>query len=115
MGTEFIRQLLSESQEVCLARLMKACTGIGGTMAWALQELQLHQHGGLALPDRRKRGDSCLDTSAQVTTHHTQHAFGHTAWVKVLSPCSFASFRVVVTADPLKEVGACCFGTFALL
>ena len=49
IGTEFIRQLLSESQKVRLAHtkaregLIKARAGPGGTMAWALRELQLHQ------------------------------------------------------------------------
>ena len=49
MGTEFIRRVLAESQKVWLAHdrawdvLVKARAGPGGTMAWALRELQLHQ------------------------------------------------------------------------
>ena len=48
--TEFIRQIPSESQKIWLAhakareRLTKARAGPGGTMAWALRELQQHQH-----------------------------------------------------------------------
>ena len=49
-GTEFIRQLLLESQKVWLAhakareglRKARPC-GAGGTMVWAVRELQVHQ------------------------------------------------------------------------
>ena len=50
MGPEFIRQVLPESQKVQLAHakaregLIKARSGLRGTMAWVLRELQLHQH-----------------------------------------------------------------------
>ena len=49
MGMEFIRHVLLESQKVWLAHarardsLVKARAGPGGTMVWALKELQLHQ------------------------------------------------------------------------
>ena len=49
IGTEYIRHMLSESQVVWLSHakawegLIKARVGPGGTMAWALRELQLHQ------------------------------------------------------------------------
>ena len=45
MGVEFIWQMLSESQKVWLAHaraqegLIKARSGLEGTMAWALREL----------------------------------------------------------------------------
>ena len=48
-GTEFIRQVVTESHKVWLSHakaregLIKAQAGPGGTMAWVLQELQLHQ------------------------------------------------------------------------
>ena len=48
LGTDFIQQVLLESQRVWLAHataqdgLIKARTGPGGTMAWVLRELQLH-------------------------------------------------------------------------
>ena len=71
MGTEFIRQLLSESKKVWLAHtkaledLIKARAGPGATMAWALRELQLHQqakrHGGPEL------------SPPSVGTQHTFH------------------------------------------
>ena len=50
--TEFIRQVVKESQRVWISHakaregLIKAQAGPGGTMAWALQELQLHQQAG---------------------------------------------------------------------
>ena len=49
LGTECIRHVLSRSQKVWLAQakaregLIKAHTGLGGAMVWALRELQLHQ------------------------------------------------------------------------
>ena len=49
VGTEFIRQVVMESHKVWLSHakaregLIKARVGRGGTMAWALRELQLHQ------------------------------------------------------------------------
>ena len=49
IGTEFIKQVVKESQRVWLSHtkaregLIKAREGPGGTMAWALRELQLHQ------------------------------------------------------------------------
>ena len=49
MGMEFIWQVVSESLKVQLAHtracdvLIKARSGPGGSMAWALWELQLHQ------------------------------------------------------------------------
>ena len=48
IGTEFIRRVVTESQHVWLSHakaregLIKARPGPGGTMAWALRELQLH-------------------------------------------------------------------------
>ena len=47
--TEFIRQVVKESQRVWISHakarkgLIKARAGPGGTMAWALRELQRHQ------------------------------------------------------------------------
>ena len=49
IGTEFIRQVVTESHKVWLSHakaregLIRARAGPGGTMAWALRELQLHQ------------------------------------------------------------------------
>ena len=49
IGTEFIRQVVKESQHVGLSHtkgregLIKAQAGTGGTMTWALRELQRHQ------------------------------------------------------------------------
>ena len=49
LGTEFIRQVVEESIRVWYAHakaratLLKARLGPGSTMAWALQELRLHQ------------------------------------------------------------------------
>ena len=49
VGTEFIRQVVTESHKVWLSHakaredLIKARAGPGGNMAWALRELQLHQ------------------------------------------------------------------------
>ena len=49
IGTLFIRQVVKESQRVWLSHakaregLIKARAGPGGTMAWALRQLQLHQ------------------------------------------------------------------------
>ena len=46
---EFIRHVVEESIRVWYAHakaratLLKACLGLGSTMAWALQELHLHQ------------------------------------------------------------------------
>ena len=48
-GAEFIRQVVKESRRVWISHakaregLIKARAGPGGTMAWALRELQLHQ------------------------------------------------------------------------
>ena len=49
LGTEFIRHVIEESIRVwyahakACATLLKARLGPGSTMAWALQELRLHQ------------------------------------------------------------------------
>ena len=49
LGTEFIRNVVEESIRVWYAHakarttLLKARLGQGSTMAWALQELRLHQ------------------------------------------------------------------------
>ena len=49
MGAEFIRQVLSKLHKVWLTHakaregLIKARSGPGGTMAWALREVQLHE------------------------------------------------------------------------
>ena len=49
IGTEFIRQLVKESQRMWISHakaregLINAQAGPGATMAWALRELHLHQ------------------------------------------------------------------------
>ena len=52
LGTEFIRQVIEESirlwyaPAMARATLLKARLGPSSTMAWALQELRLHEQGG---------------------------------------------------------------------
>ena len=97
MGTEFIQSVLSESKEVWLAHA-RACSGPGGTMAWAmawaLQELQPHQQverQGVSSVGR-PRIEVAVRREARAhrlrcATHYTQHGSD-------TQPCRFVFSRV---------------------
>ena len=90
IGTEFIRQVLSESKKVWLVHgrvrdgLIKACSGPRGTMAWALRELQPPAVGAAQRPQGGPElrplymGTVAPPPGHRCTTHITQHAFRHT-------------------------------------
>ena len=89
MGTGFIQQVLSESQKAWLAHagarhsLFRARAGPGGTVAWALRELQLHQQAERqGFPRAAAKAAACGESGPRrrrCKTHCTQRTLGHTA------------------------------------
>ena len=81
LGTEFIRQVLSESQRMWLAHtralegLIKARVGPRGTMVWALRELQRldTQPSLLAFSRMQDNPSHCLLVTAPSAHHITPH------------------------------------------